>query len=219
MSNVRKPHDLELVLAAARVVEKYVSHNSLAHTAVPDMIGDVHQRLVELSGEDPGTGQAWGRVDRKASPPVLGRGSSATAGRLPAARDVTNIAAITASPSPVKATREANQADGTPRTSEDEFRSEFVISQGEQDPAVPVALSVWSDRIVCLECGRSLATLKRHLKSTHGLGDTAYRKRFGLSAHYPMSCSAYREDRRKHIEGGPFRPLTREERAKRKTPA
>jgi predicted transcriptional regulator len=63
-------------------------------------------------------------------------------------------------------------------------------------PAVAIRSSVKNDHIVCLEDGRKLKTLKRHLMSEHGLTPAQYRSRWGLGPDYPMVASDYGEKRR-----------------------
>ena len=58
-------------------------------------------------------------------------------------------------------------------------------------PAVPVKKSVFPDHIICLEDGKKLKMLKRHLKSAYGLTPEAYRIRWGLPPDYPMVCPDY----------------------------
>jgi len=62
-------------------------------------------------------------------------------------------------------------------------------------PAVPVRRSVRPDAIVCLICGKSLVTLRRHLGSAHGLSREQYCERFDLSGDYPMDAPAYTQVR------------------------
>jgi len=64
-------------------------------------------------------------------------------------------------------------------------------------PAVPIKKSVTPDYIVCLEDGRQLKMLKRYLRNTHGMTPDEYRKRWGLSADYPMVAPKYAEKRSK----------------------
>ena len=49
-------------------------------------------------------------------------------------------------------------------------------------PAVPVKKSVFNDHIVCLEDGKKLKMLKRHLKTAYNLTPEQYRERWGLGA-------------------------------------
>jgi predicted transcriptional regulator len=60
-----------------------------------------------------------------------------------------------------------------------------------QAPAVPVKKSVFPDYIVCLEDGKKLKTLKRHLQVSFGLSPDAYRTKWGLPASYPMVAPNY----------------------------
>ncbi len=62
-------------------------------------------------------------------------------------------------------------------------------------PAVPIKKSVTTEYIVCLEDGKKLKMLKRHLRSTYGLTPDQYRARWGLPADYPMVAPAYAAQR------------------------
>ncbi|MCP5396625.1 MAG: MucR family transcriptional regulator [Sphingomonadaceae bacterium] len=64
------------------------------------------------------------------------------------------------------------------------------------EPAVSIRSSVKKDKIVCLECGKDMKMLKRHLMTDHGLTPDEYRARFGLNADYPMVAPDYAETRR-----------------------
>ncbi|MBB2156572.1 MucR family transcriptional regulator [Gluconacetobacter diazotrophicus] len=58
-------------------------------------------------------------------------------------------------------------------------------------PAVPIKRSVFPDYIVCLEDGKKLKMLKRHLSSAYGMTPGQYRERWGLPADYPMVAPNY----------------------------
>ena len=62
-------------------------------------------------------------------------------------------------------------------------------------PAVPVKRSVYPDYIVCLEDGKRLKMLKRHLKTAYGMTPDAYRQRWGLPSDYPMVAPSYASQR------------------------
>ncbi len=62
-------------------------------------------------------------------------------------------------------------------------------------PAVPVKKSVFPDYIVCLEDGKKLKMLKRHLKTAYNMTPEEYRARWNLSADYPMVAPNYAERR------------------------
>jgi predicted transcriptional regulator len=62
-------------------------------------------------------------------------------------------------------------------------------------PAVPVRRSVTPDYIVCLEDGRKLKMLKRHLRTTYNMTLDDYRQKWGLPADYPMVAPNYARQR------------------------
>jgi predicted transcriptional regulator len=62
-------------------------------------------------------------------------------------------------------------------------------------PAVPIKKSVFPDYIVCLEDGKKLKMLKRHLQSAYNLTPDEYRARWGLPSDYPMVAPNYAERR------------------------
>jgi predicted transcriptional regulator len=62
-------------------------------------------------------------------------------------------------------------------------------------PAVAIKKSVTPDFIVCLEDGKKLKMLKRHLKTAYNLTPEQYRERWGLSADYPMVAPNYAKQR------------------------
>ena len=62
-------------------------------------------------------------------------------------------------------------------------------------PAVPVKRSVADEHIVCLEDGKKMKMLKRHLATDHGLTPEEYRARWGLPYDYPMVAPAYARKR------------------------
>jgi|SRR5690606_16347420 len=64
------------------------------------------------------------------------------------------------------------------------------------EPAVSIRASVKPDHLVCLEDGKKMKMLKRHLMTDHGLTPAEYRTRWGLSADYPMVAPEYAEKRR-----------------------
>ena len=57
-------------------------------------------------------------------------------------------------------------------------------------PAVPIRKSVTRDFIVCLEDGKKLKMLKRHLRTTYSMSPDDYRAKWGLPADYPMVAPA-----------------------------
>jgi predicted transcriptional regulator len=65
------------------------------------------------------------------------------------------------------------------------------------EPPVPIKKSVMPDYIVCLEDGKRLKMLKRHLRTTYGLTPDAYRRKWSLPADYPMVAPNYAAQRSK----------------------
>jgi predicted transcriptional regulator len=64
------------------------------------------------------------------------------------------------------------------------------------EPAVSIRSSVKPDYIVCLEDGKKLKMLKRHLMTHYNLTPDQYRARWNLQADYPMVAPNYAEKRR-----------------------
>ncbi len=62
-------------------------------------------------------------------------------------------------------------------------------------PAVPVKKSVFPDHIVCLEDGKKLKMLKRHLNTSFNMTPDQYRERWGLPPDYPMVAPNYAQHR------------------------
>lgn len=66
----------------------------------------------------------------------------------------------------------------------------------KQEPAVSIRASVKPDYIVCLEDGKKLKMLKRHLMTHYQMTPEQYRAKWNLSADYPMVAPNYAEQRR-----------------------
>ena len=66
----------------------------------------------------------------------------------------------------------------------------------ELKPAVPIKRSIHDDYLVCLEDGKKLKMLKRHLKTAYNMTPEEYRAKWGLPADYPMVAPAYARKRR-----------------------
>ncbi len=72
-----------------------------------------------------------------------------------------------------------------------------VTSSERPQPAVPIKKSIHADYIVCLEDGKKLKMLKRHLKTAYNMTPEQYRERWGLPADYPMVAPNYATQRSK----------------------
>ncbi len=69
--------------------------------------------------------------------------------------------------------------------------------QERPQPAVPIKRSVTPDYLICLEDGKQLKMLKRHLKTAYNMTPEEYRERWGLPPDYPMVAPNYAEERSK----------------------
>ena len=70
-----------------------------------------------------------------------------------------------------------------------------AVQEERRQPAVPVKKSVFPDYIICLEDGKKLKMLKRHLQTSFNLTPEQYRERWGLTADYPMVAPNYAQHR------------------------
>lgn len=70
------------------------------------------------------------------------------------------------------------------------------VAEERPEPAVSVRASVKPDYIVCLEDGKKLKMLKRHLMTHYNMTPDDYRQRWNLAADYPMVAPNYAEKRR-----------------------
>ena len=64
------------------------------------------------------------------------------------------------------------------------------------EPAVSIRASIKPDYIICLEDGKKLKMLKRHLMTHYGMTPDDYRAKWGLPRDYPMVAPNYAEQRR-----------------------
>jgi len=71
-----------------------------------------------------------------------------------------------------------------------------ALEPARPEPAVPVKKSITPDYIICLEDGKKLKMLKRHLKTAYDMTPEQYRERWGLPADYPMVAPNYASQRR-----------------------
>jgi predicted transcriptional regulator len=62
-------------------------------------------------------------------------------------------------------------------------------------PTVPIKKSIAPDYIICLEDGKKLKMLKRHLRTSYGMTPEEYRIKWGLPADYPMVAPNYAAQR------------------------
>ena len=92
-------------------------------------------------------------------------------------------------------------ANAVPSLIQEVYRTLTSIERGpapvaeRPEPAVPVKKSITPDYIICLEDGKKLKMLKRHLKTSFNLTPDQYRERWGLGADYPMVALRYAKHR------------------------
>lgn len=65
----------------------------------------------------------------------------------------------------------------------------------KQQPAVPIKKSITPEFLICLEDGKKLKMLKRHLKTAFDMTPDQYREKWGLGADYPMVAPNYTKHR------------------------
>ena len=71
-----------------------------------------------------------------------------------------------------------------------------AAAEPKPEPKVSIRSSIKPDYIVCLEDGKKLKMLKRHLMTHYNLTPDQYRQKWGLAADYPMVAPNYAEQRR-----------------------
>ena len=71
-----------------------------------------------------------------------------------------------------------------------------IVEEKAPEPAVSIRASVKPDYIICLEDGKKLKMLKRHLMTHYNMTPEEYRARWNLPADYPMVAPNYAEKRR-----------------------
>ena len=67
----------------------------------------------------------------------------------------------------------------------------LAAAEDRKPPAVPIKKSVTPDYIICLEDGKKLKMLKRHLRTAYDMSPEDYRTKWGLPADYPMTAPSY----------------------------
>jgi predicted transcriptional regulator len=90
--------------------------------------------------------------------------------------------------------------DALPALIQDVYRTLSTVGRepavpDKLQPAVPIKKSVFPDHIVCLEDGKKLKMLKRHLKTAYNMSPEQYRERWGLPSDYPMVAPNYARHR------------------------
>jgi predicted transcriptional regulator len=71
-----------------------------------------------------------------------------------------------------------------------------AAAEPKPEPKVSIRASIKPDYIVCLEDGKKLKMLKRHLMTHYNMTPDQYRQKWGLASDYPMVAPNYAEQRR-----------------------
>lgn len=83
----------------------------------------------------------------------------------------------------------------TVHTSLAELQGQSVVKSEPQKPAVSPRKSITPDFLICLEDGKKLKMLKRHLRTTYNMSPEEYRAKWGLQPDYPMVAPNYAKQR------------------------
>ena len=91
-------------------------------------------------------------------------------------------------------------ASELPQLIEDVYRTlgnvgEKTDAKEKAQPVVPVKKSIHQDYLICLEDGKKLKMLKRHLKTAYNMTPEEYREKWNLPSDYPMVAPNYAEQR------------------------
>jgi predicted transcriptional regulator len=113
----------------------------------------------------------------------------------------TDVLALTANIVAAHVSKNALSTDELPALIRQVYHTLSTVGSGgvpaseRPQPAVPVKKSVSNDFIVCLEDGKKLKMLKRHLKAAYNMSPEQYRERWGLPPDYPMVAPSYARKR------------------------
>ncbi len=77
------------------------------------------------------------------------------------------------------------------KTAHEALKSLSQVASSPPEPAVSIKQSVKPEYIVCLDDGKKLKMLKRHLRTAYNMSPDEYRQKWGLSSDYPMVAPNY----------------------------
>jgi predicted transcriptional regulator len=114
--------------------------------------------------------------------------------------ETANVLGLTAQIVAAHVSNNSVSSDALPSLIEEVYKTlagvgKETIQPERPQPAVPVKKSVFADHIICLEDGKKLKMLKRHLKTAYNMTPEQYRERWGLAADYPMVSPNYAKHR------------------------
>ena len=114
--------------------------------------------------------------------------------------NTTDLLELTAQIVSAHASNNSVAPDALPGLIQDVYRTlagmgKEAVAPDKPQPAVPVKKSVFPDHIICLEDGKKLKMLKRHLKTSYDLTPEQYREKWQLPPDYPMVAPNYARHR------------------------
>ncbi len=77
------------------------------------------------------------------------------------------------------------------KTVHEALKNPDQVASSAPEPAVPIKRSIRPDYVICLEDGKKLKMLKRHLRTSFNMTPDEYRRKWGLSSDYPMVAPKY----------------------------
>ncbi|AJF08145.1 MucR family transcriptional regulator [Geoalkalibacter subterraneus] len=78
----------------------------------------------------------------------------------------------------------------------EELPKEGEVKEQSNEPVVSRKKAFGKDKVTCMICGKEMTTLSRHLKTSHDMKPTEYRKRFDIPRSQPLAAKNYSEKRR-----------------------
>ena len=114
--------------------------------------------------------------------------------------EIADVLELTAQIVSAHVSNNAIGADALPGLIQEVYRTLTGVGKEQvlpdkQQPAVPIKKSVFADYIICLEDGKKLKMLKRHLKTSYNMTPEQYRDKWQLTPDYPMVAPNYARHR------------------------
>ncbi len=114
--------------------------------------------------------------------------------------EIADVLGLTAQIVSAHISNNAVGADALPSLIQEVYRTLAGVGKEQvlpdkQLPAVPIKKSVFPDFIICLEDGKKLKMLKRHLKTSYNMTPEQYREKWQLPPDYPMVAPNYARHR------------------------
>ncbi|MBB3809144.1 MucR family transcriptional regulator [Pseudochelatococcus contaminans] len=197
-----------LISVTADIVAAYVANNSLPPTEVLNFIEGVHATFSRLQSSETGSAtRVGGHAGSEAGAP--GEDGEASDKTLPTQQvdeKLFEAARRRNPPNPVDprtgALRPLEFEELVPDEDGFVFDPAWIDTDAYVDrkPVVPVEKTVKADSIVCLENGKALKVLKRHLDTEFSMTPDTYRRKWGLTDYYPLVTHAFSTSRSKYAK-------------------